>query len=147
MTSKQQNRGNVNRGYLAALAYVQGHTNDHPTEEQLDETRADLRATVERIDVLIAESARLREENARLTSEVAHQTAPVNLEVIAETQDKILGKSTPCGQIMRIAQSNGQDIFAICINAGMAINGGKCLIHAPKKARTQSYVSVARASK
>jgi hypothetical protein len=133
-----------------ALDFVQGKTDHIPSPEQMEQVREGLYETVRHVvalnktiaelsmqrNSLIAENQQLQKNIAAMTkSAPAPKISPSpDVEALSATKEEIIGHSTPCGQIMRITMPDGHDIFAQCICAGMPPFGGKCVLHAPKRA-------------
>lgn len=128
--------------HIVALNYVHG-VGPRPTAAQLDHVNDSLYETVLYIDSLLRAMDGFRRQidelqraqPAAATSSATQQKrarAGAHVELITNTRDEILGNGTPCGQIMRVMQRDGQEIYAMCIVAGgMSVYGGKCPIHSP----------------
>lgn len=118
------------RAHEIALRYASG-SGPRPNEDQMRDLRDNLYNTVIHIDELQDEIQRLRAETTRLRAELGttSKTATATVTAICDTKDTIIGIATPCGQMLRIVQNNGQEIFATCIMPGVQRYGGKCCFH------------------
>lgn len=121
--------------HVAAFKYIM-RQGPYPTESQMSRLRPSLARSVEcvadledEIDRLKEEIARVNSENGKLHAEITNSYRPANIDIIATKPSEITGPATPCGQVLKISQANGPDVYATCIVAGMPAYGGRCPIH------------------
>lgn len=124
--------------HIIALNYVHGQGR-RPTMPEMTRVNDSLYSTVLYVDELRAamgkleaQNESLRAESKKIRAEIATSARPLNVEPIGKTQEDVIGKGIPCGQVLRIAQPDGRYLYVTCIMAGMPVYDGKCHIHAPQ---------------